>query len=100
VNQLQPRLDALLQNQLLSSLARNQLLLQQPLRPLDPLPLDPLQQAWRDSVLQQQLTNHSTLQPLLSRRTTTTDAESPAEASSLSSHYRHQHGSEETKKPQ
>ena len=73
VNQLQPRLDALLQNQLLSSLAQNQLLLQQPL-----LPLDPLQQAWRDSVLQQQLssqshhnlTHHSTLQPLLLRLVT------------------------------
>ena len=34
-NQLQHRLDALLQNQLLSSLAQNQWLLQQPSRPLD-----------------------------------------------------------------
>jgi len=73
VDQLQCRLDSLRQNQLLSSLTQNQLLLQQPLRPLDPL-----QQAWRDSVLQQQLssqshhnlTHHSTLQPLLLRLVT------------------------------
>lgn len=60
VNQLQPRLDALL---------LNQFLLQQPA-----LPLDSLQQTWRDSVIKQTSQNHLTdiakLQPQLSQLAT------------------------------